>query len=59
MGPSPVEPAGGERRRYVRAFLAGLAIVFVLLVAAPQSPPTYVLGIGFFVVAIVIVWGHE
>ncbi len=44
-------------RRYVQAALAGLAISFVLLVANPFTPPTYLLAIGSFVFAGVLYKG--
>ncbi len=44
-------------RRYVQAALAGLAIAFVVFVASPVSPPTYLLAIGSFVFAGVLYRG--
>lgn len=54
-------PSSGisEAWRYARAALAGVAIAFVMLVGAPQSPPTYLVAIGFFAMAFVLVWADE
>jgi hypothetical protein len=65
-GQSPRGPTGARRdidveglikeaRRYAQAALAGVAISFVMIVADPGSPPTYVIAIGFFVAALVLV----
>lgn len=45
-----------EARRYARAVAAGVAIAFVMLVAAPETPLTYPLAVGFFVAAGVLIW---
>jgi hypothetical protein len=45
-------PGGvSEAWRYARAAVAGVAIAFVMLVAAPQLPLSYPLAIGLYVVA--------
>lgn len=48
-----------EARRYLEAAAGGLAIALVILVAAPQTSPTYLIAMGFFTVAIVLVWGDR
>ena len=55
------DPDGRKReiRRYLEAAAGGLAIAFVILVAAPQTSPTYLIAMGFFTVAIVLVWGDR
>lgn len=58
----PVSDHGGRRneaRRYLEAAAGGLAIALVILVAAPQTSPTYLIAMGFFTVAIVLVWGDR
>ncbi len=48
MGPGS-EPS--EAARYGRAALIGLAVIFVMFVARPEIPPSYLLGVGLFVAA--------
>ena len=46
-------------RRYLEAAAGGLAIAFVILVAAPQTPPTYLIAMGFFTIAIILIWADR
>lgn len=46
-----------EVRRYGTAAAAGIAIAFVLFVANPTAPLTYILAIGLFVSAGVLYHG--
>lgn len=56
---SQYEQAMVEAKRYARAGLAGVAIAFVMFVASPQIPITYVLAVGFFVAAGILVWVND
>ncbi|HEX8941371.1 MAG TPA: hypothetical protein VF763_14550 [Candidatus Limnocylindrales bacterium] len=47
----------GEAGRYGRALAAGVAIAFVMFVAAPWLPLSYALAIGLFVAAAVLYRG--
>ena len=66
LRPAPPRDADADRqepmselRWYGQAALAGVAIAFVMFVANPSSPLTYVLAIGFFVAALVLLLRRE
>ncbi len=44
-----------EAMRYARAAAAGIAVAFVLLVGNPGTPPSYLLAIGAFAMALVLI----